>query len=238
MEEHRSLEYIFPCKDVVRVWKFASIISGTKGRIPQTKGFQFQFAIRDFMTHQLKYIPYLTSKMIGISGITHQYDSIFLRRLVIKGRKDLLLMECKWHARSVSSDRKDIMIFNQKAFDVYHKLRNEGRNVDLYRIFVSSVPLKTDAVKFCLSYGILPIQPFEESEKLPVEILVDTLKKVMIENPGERTKERKNLIDSLYRFRERIFWGCRSNNNMAMESGVVLFDKYRELTARARCEVS
>lgn len=214
------------------------MISGTKGRVPQTKGFQFQFAIRDFLTHQLKYIPYLTSKMVGISGITHQYDSIFLRRLVIKGRKDLLLLECKWHARSVSSDRKDIMIFNQKAFDVYHRLRNEGRNVDLYRIFVSSVPLKTDAFKFCLSYGILPIQPSEDSEKVLVEFLIRKLMKVMIENPSERTKERRNLIDSLYRFREKVFWGCRSNNNMLIDSGVALLDKYRELAARARYEVS
>lgn len=239
MKEHYPLEHVFPCKDVVLLWKFASAACGIKGRLPQTRGFKFQFAVRDFMTHRLKYVPYLTSKMMGLSGITHQYDCIFLRRLVIKRRKDLLFFESKWHAESVSSDRQDVMIFNQKAYDVYYRLRNEGRNVDLYRIFVSSVPLRIDAFKFCLSHGILPIQPYKESESFqPMEALLNALETVMIDDPDERIKERNKLIDSLYRFRERIFWGCSSNGHRSMESGDALFNRYRELIARVYYEVS
>jgi len=187
----------------------------------------------------MKYIPYLTSKITGLSGVTHQYDCIFLKRLAIKGRKDLLFFESKWHAQSILGDRQDVMVFNQKAFDVYYRLRNEGRNVDLFRIFVSSVPLRSDAFRFCLAYGILPIQPYEPGRTLePIEVAIFELEKVISNNPTERIEERSKLIESLHRFREKIFWGCSSIGTGVMESGDVLFNRYRELVTRKCQEVS
>jgi len=178
--------------------------------------------------------------MKGVSGLTHQYDCIFLRKLYMKGRKDLLFVECKWHDPSISvNSRNDIMIFNQKALDVYHKLRNEGRNIDLYRVFVTSIPLQIDDIKLCFTNGILPIYPIDNEKKIePLEVIINRMERLLQVYPYKRQHERSRLLELMYDLREKIFWGCNSYAKRRLFEGGLLMDKYREVAARAGFEVA
>jgi hypothetical protein len=214
-------------------WVNLDSLSKVSGYSPTESGFDFERKVKEFLRSHLGYIPYLTTRIVGLSGLEHQYDAIFIRNL--KTRGDLLFFECKWRHRGSAVSRYDVMIFNQKALDVYYKMKSRKTKVDLYRVFVSSVPLTFDAFRLCLSLGILTLQPYIPKQTFPpLEAAIVQLKKALHDS---YSAEKSYLLDALYVLRERTIWGCDSFHTRKMESGETLYMRYKELLARTCLEV-
>jgi len=220
-------------EDIHITWTYLPSLSKVSGDSPQERGFNFQRKIREFLESRLGYIPYLTTRIIGISGLEHEYDAIFVRDLATKD--NLFFFECKWHQEGYTTSRYDVMIFNQKAFDVYYQIRTRKRKADLYRVLISSTPLTADAFKLCLSLGILVLQPYVPAETFPpLEAAIVQLRKAL---RSSISTEKRYLLNSLSEFRKRIFCGCASFYTRRMENGESLHGKYKELIARVALEV-
>jgi len=220
-------------KDIHKFWVYLPSLSKVKGSSPQECGFIFQENVKKFLQRQLHYIPFEITRIKGISGLEHEYDSVFIQDL--KTKDILLFFECKWHQRGNYTSRYDVMIFNQKAFDVFYQMKAKNKKFDMYRILVSSTPLTSDAFKLCLTLGILALQPYVPAITLPpVEAAIVQLKKALIHSIST---EKRYLLNSLNEFRSKIFWSCGSLNTRKIEDGASLYARYKELIARVSLEV-
>lgn len=220
-------------RDIHKIWVFLPSLSRVSGSSPQECGFNFQENVKRFLQRQLHYVPFETTRIKGTSGLEHEYDAIFIQDL--KMRDILLFFECKWHQAGHNTSRYDVMIFNQKAFDVFYKMRAQSRKFDMYRVLVSSAPLTPDAFRLCLTLGILALQPYIPTITLPpIEAAIVQLKKALIYSIST---EKRYLLNSLNDFRDRIFWSCGSLNMRKMEDGESLYNRYKELIARVSLEV-
>ena len=119
--EKRKANDILPPEDIHTFWVNLPSLARVSGSNPAECGFDFENKVKDFLRLRLGYIPYLTTRIVGLSGLEHQYDAIFIKSLTT--RDDLLFLECKWRHKGSKVSRYDVMIFNQKAFDVYYKIR-------------------------------------------------------------------------------------------------------------------
>jgi len=233
MMEKTKIEAALPSKDVHAFWVALPTLSRVSGANPAECGFDFERKVKEFLRSQLGYIPYLTTRIVGLSGLEHQYDAIFIKTL--KTRDCLLFYECKWRQRGAEVSRYDVMIFNQKALDVYYKIKTKREHTDLYRVFVSSVPLSFDAFRLCLSLGILAMQQYVPKRTFPpLEAAIVQLEKA---NKSSFSTEKRYLIDALTLLRQRTIWGCDSFHIKKMESGETLYMRYKELLARTCLEV-
>lgn len=220
-------------KDIHKIWVFLPSLSRVSGRSPQECGFNFQENVKKFLQRQLHYIPFETTRIKGMSGLEHEYDAIFIQDL--RMRDTLVFFECKWHQAEHYTSRYDVMIFNQKAFDVFYQMKFKNKRFDMYRILVSSAPLTSDAFKLCLTLGILVLQPYIPAITLPpVEGAIVQLKKALMYSIST---EKRYLLNSLNDFRDKIFWSCSSLNTRKIEDGESLYNRYKELIARVSLEV-
>jgi hypothetical protein len=128
------------------------------------------------------------SPVSGISSVRHEHD-IVLRPPRVIGN-DFLLVECKWRKDGQTISKDQVMVFNQKAEDIYLSGRIRDADIkNLYRLFISSVPFDQNAFRFCLAYGILVLQPLCSRILYPSEISnYPPLQAVIWKTKSERTR--------------------------------------------------
>lgn len=159
---------------VYAIWKKLNTLSlGILPRVRKSKltGNKFEDLIMNFLK-ELNFPPPLAgraSPIAGISSVRHEHD-IVIRPPNALGN-DFLLIECKYRKEGSIIPKDDVMLFNQKALDIFWK--NRIREVpirSLYRVFISYAPLDHNAFRFCLSHGILVLQPFYSKSLYPSRI--------------------------------------------------------------------
>ena len=233
---------------VYRLWKKLNMLSlgvRWKTRPPKVYGNKFEDFVLDCL-RKLKFPPPIAgraSPISGISSIRHEHD-IVIRPPYASGN-DFLLIECKYRKKGKVISKDDVMLFNQKALDIFWSGRIRGVPIrSLYRVFISYVPLDHNAFRFCLSHGILVLQPFYSRSFYPSKIacypplhaaywhltkrrLAKGIPKVELTN---LISETKNLIEITFRKISEI--------PDSMEySGVILHKRYLDIILRVNAYI-
>lgn len=186
-------------KNVYLLWK--KINSCALGAIPgvkagKMKGNLFEDLVITFL-HDIGFpfpIAGRASPVSGISSVRHEHD-IIIRPPKATGN-DFILLECKYRKKGSIIPKDDVMIFNQKALDIGHIGKIKDAKIrHLYRLFVSYVPLDHNAFRFCLSYGILVLQPFYSRRVYPSKVACYPPLQAVYWN----LKKRVNIISSVPR---------------------------------------
>lgn len=194
-----ALFYPIHPKQVYLLWK--KISSSALGALPgvkvsKMKGNLFEDLVITFL-HDLGFPPPIAgraSPVLGISSVRHEHD------IIIRPRKatgnDFILFECKYRKKGSVISKEDVMIFNQKALDIRHIGKIKGVTIrHLHRLFVSYVPLDHNAFRFCLTHGILVLQPFYSRRVYPSKVACYPPLQAVYWN----LKKRANLISSVPR---------------------------------------
>lgn len=172
----------------------------------------------------------------GLSNVDHENDIIFVKRF---STDPIYLVEVKWRDSDLIT-KEHIMIFNQKALDIYFRGYIDGLRINkMFRIFIASQPLTLAAFKICLTHGILVLMPFrcdliDRSKREGGPVILPPLEwaiafiKEKIKNKLVNHDE-IYLLDRLKRLREKIFRECSLFPAPNVHEGNVLLNEYRTL---------
>lgn len=103
----------------------------------------------------------------GASGIDYQNDVLVYKP---EAPGQFLLVECKVRGPGSVTSKEDVMVFNSRAIDIFMRYTTLGIKRSIFRVFVSSVPLDRNAFRYCLTYGILVIQPKQSNNTYEVTL--------------------------------------------------------------------
>jgi len=111
--------------------------------------------------HQLYELGFRTlagrvRELRGLSGIMYENDVLVFKPGV---PNKLLIVECKFRRKGSLVSKEQVMLFHQRIQDILMRYFVAGYPKALLPIIVSSVPLDRNAFRFCLTYGILALQP-------------------------------------------------------------------------------
>ena len=172
----------------------------------------------------------------GLSDVQHEEDIVFVKRFL---KDPVYLVEMKWRETNLIT-KDHIMIFNQKALDIYSNGYIDELKINrMYRIFISSQPLTVAAFKMCLTNGILVLMPFrpdllDRSKREggptvlpPIEWAIVTVNEELRKTPQNPGKT--YLLKRLRNFREKIFRDCSSLPHPNIHKGNILLNEYRTL---------
>jgi len=172
----------------------------------------------------------------GLSNVDHENDIIFVKRF---STDPVYLVEVKWRDSDLIT-KEHIMIFNQKALDIYFRGYIDGLRINkMYRIFIASQPLTLAAFKICLTNGILVLMPFrpdlsDRSKREGGPVILPPLEWA-IASIEERIKDKRvdqdkiYLLDRLKKLRGKIFRECSCFPDPNIHKGDLLLDEYRML---------
>jgi hypothetical protein len=170
----------------------------------------------------------------GLSDVNHEEDIVFVKRFSID---PVYIVECKWRSFDLIG-KEHLMIFNQKALDIFFKGYIDGLRINrMYRIFISSQPLTLTAFKLALTHGILVLMPFRQDlidhskiEGGPVILPpIDWAITMAYEEVKKGLIVKNFLRERLERFREKIFRDCSSFPSLNAHKGDTLFKEYKTL---------
>jgi len=228
------------------LWKKVNAVSRgaiLMAHVPKIRGNLFEDAIMNFL-RDLDFHPPIAgraSPISGISSVRHEHD-IVLRPPRVVGN-DFLLVECKWRKEGRTIGKDDVMIFNQKAVDISLGGSVRGAQIrNLYRLFISSVPFDHNAFRFCLTYGILVIQPLCSRILYPSDISnYPPLQAVLHKTEIERSRllqtvgasEIEDLEQDVERLMKLTFRPVAHPPNSQQFNGSILEKKYLDIVLRA-----
>ncbi len=177
----------------------------------------------------------------GISSVRHEHDLI-IRPPNATGN-DFLLIECKYRKSGIIP-KDDVMLFNQKALDIFW--RGNIRDVpirSLYRIFISNSPLDHNAFRFCLSHGILVLQPFYNKSIYPSRIACYPPLQVAYWNIVQRDfptiikREIDDLLLDAQKLMKQTFRKISEIPNSSEYDGTTLQKKYLDIILRTNAYI-
>jgi len=181
-------------------------------RSEETQTWQiFERRVAIFLKEVGCHLELFSTKLKGISG-RHQFEITV--RPPAASLDDFILIECKLRRIGSVLLKHEIMIFNEKAIDVYHRKRIGSVPFDnIYRLLVSSVPLDHTAFRFCLANGIKVLMPYygrrdypgRNAIVIPVEVAYCKLADHLIRKGGELSRI-DDLMRRLYLFSKREWY--------------------------------
>jgi hypothetical protein len=92
----------------------------------------------------------------GLSAATYENDVLVFKPGLLNR---LLVVECKFRRQGLLIEKDRVMLFLQRIQDISNYFLSRGHQKYMLPMFVSSVPLDRNAFRFCLTYGILALQP-------------------------------------------------------------------------------
>jgi hypothetical protein len=232
---------------VYRIWKKLNRLSlGVSPGIRKSKltGNKFEDLVLNFLK-ELKFPPPLAgraSPIPGISSVRHEHDLV-IRPPNALGN-DFLLIECKYRKEGSIIPKDDVMLFNQKALDI--SWRGKIREVpirSLYRVFISHVPLDHNAFRFCLSHGILVLQPFYSRSIYPSGISCYPPLQAAYWNITQRRlftikkRELNDLLLDIKKLMEQTFRKVSEIPNSLEYDGSFLHRKYLDIILRTNAYI-
>lgn len=227
---------------IYRIWKKLNTVSlGVLPGIRKSKltGSKFEDLVLSFL-RELKFPPPIAgraSPVSGISSVRHEHD-IIIRPPNASGN-DFLLIECKYRKKGSIIPKDYVMLFNQKALDIFWRGKIRGVPIrSMYRVFVSYVPLNHNAFRFCLSHGILVLQPFYSKSIYPSGVACYPPLQAAYWNITQRclstiTKlEFNNLLLDIQKLMKQTFRKISEIPNSSEYDGYVLHKKYLDVILR------
>ena len=168
--------------------------------------------------------------LAGASGVSYQNDVLMFKP---EFPGSLLLVECKHRQEGSLIPKEDIMIFNSRAIDIYIGFLQRGIRRSIFRVFVSSVPLAKDAFRYCLTYGILVIQPcFDTREyprwvgcRPPIQVIAYELEKTEM----RKSSFRRQLLAKASRMEKNAFREISAVRVPELQNGFELERSYFDL---------
>jgi len=165
---HRArTEELLNDSEVYRLWRsIQKEASPSLQRSPILRGIWLEKHI----FHQLYGLGFRTlagrvRELRGLSGIVYENDVLVFKPGVLN---ELLIVECKSRRVGALIDKEQVLLFFQRMQDILRFYHAIGYPKTLLPLFVSSVPLDRNAFRFCLTYGILFLQPcFSPSSEYP-----------------------------------------------------------------------
>lgn len=236
------MSYPLNPEQVYLIWKKINNLSlGILPGIRKSKltGNKFEDLILSFLK-ELKFPPPFAgraSPVPGISSVRHEHD-IIIRPPNAVGN-DFLLIECKYRKTGCIIPKDYVMLFNQKALDIFW--RGKIRDVpikSLYRIFISNVPLDHNSFRFCLTHGILVIQPFYNRSIYPSGIACYPPLQVAYWNiirrrfPTAIKREIDDLLSEIQKLMRQTFRKVSEIPDSSEYDGTILHRKYLDIILR------
>jgi hypothetical protein len=236
------MSYPLEPEQVYIIWKKLNTLSSAvflRSKKPKLTGSKFEDLVLRILK-ELNFPPPFAgraSPVPGISSVRHEHDLI-IRPPHATGN-DFLLIECKYRKSGSVIPKDDVMIFNQKALDIFW--RGKIRDVairSLYRIFISNAPLDHNAFRFCLSHGILVLQPFYNRVIYPSGIACYPPLQVAYWNLLQRRfpmiirREIDDLISDIQKLMKQTFRKVSEIPDSSEYDGLFLHRKYLDIILR------
>jgi hypothetical protein len=139
---------------LVQHWEPPAVPASDRGRLFESVLYRYCRACRLNLTETAG--SRTLRQVVAASGFRHESDG------VIASPNLTVHVELKHLSEELS--KNELLIFNQKGFDFLASDNASFRSKPLYRVIVSASPLKPEARRFAVQWGILAIEP----DRLPL----------------------------------------------------------------------